>query len=36
MFVEFFEIIDYMKSKADQIYSNLIIHDMMSIHYQEI
>jgi hypothetical protein len=38
MFVEFFKIIDWMKSKANQIYleQTKIIQDVMSIHYQKI
>jgi hypothetical protein len=38
MFIELFKIIDYMKSKANQIYLKQakIIQDVMSIHYQNI
>jgi len=38
MFVDFFKIIDYMKSKANQIYlkQTKILQDVMSIHYQNI
>ncbi len=37
MFVEFFKIIDWMKSKANQIYlkQTKIIQNVMSIHYQK-
>ncbi len=37
MFIEFFKIIDYMNSKANQIYLKQIkiIQDVMSIHYQK-
>jgi len=38
MFVEFFKIIDWLKSKTNQIYleQTKIIQDVMSIHYQKI
>jgi hypothetical protein len=38
MFVEFFKMVDYMKSKAIQMYlkQTKIIQDVMSIHYQKI